>query len=630
MSRKRPQTNLALKEILISSKGVSPSQEEVYEAFDQLNGDHPWRDFVPEGYIDYSARILSEGRVTYFNFALAKEMGLISPEHSHELNPELKKKLVATFSLRIINEYDQSQKIRYSRKKTKDRQYMATRYLQLQHSNKLGKTSGDGRCIWNGTIQHLGKVWDVSSRGVGVTALAPGVIEAGKPLESGAAKYGYGCGMAELDELYGAAISAEIFHRHGLVTERMLAIIDLGNGNGIGVRAGQNLLRPAHIFLYLKQNNLSALRRAVDYFIVRQHRNGDWQFGIHHPQRYRLMLRHLVAHFAHFLALLDRHYIFTWLDWDGDNVLASAGIIDYGSVRQFGIRHDQYRYDDVQRYSTNLNQQIPKARQIMQTFAQIVDYLETSKKKPLTHFARDPSLKEFSRLVQKHLHLEFLNQLGFCPKDSYILLKTRRKKIEKIFRVFTTLERKKVKRSVQKVADGVNRPAAYNMKKAIYDLAQFFCDHCENLTDARYPLNELFHSMLSEYSGPKDAKLTPSTRRHLSEFQDHYRQLITLVTKASQQESRIITQEIFQRASIKNREDRMTGNALIHIVSEIMDARRRGLSDLETQKVIDSFIEQQSPISNDSLPKNTLSVGKRGEKLMATLMTLLEGHKEDI
>jgi transcriptional regulator with XRE-family HTH domain len=48
------------------------------------------------------------------------------------------------------------------------------------------------------------------------------------------------------------------------------------------------------------------------------------------------------------------------------------GIIDYGSVRQFGIRHDKYRYDDVERFSTNLNEQKNKARLIVQVFAQLV------------------------------------------------------------------------------------------------------------------------------------------------------------------------------------------------------------------------------------------------------------------
>lgn len=110
---------------------------------------------------------------------------------------------------------------------------MATRYLQLQHKDKTGRTSGDGRSIWNGEVEHNGVVWDVSSRGTGVTKLAPGAVEADKPLRSGSTAFGYGCGLADIDELVASAIMAEIFYKNNIPTERTLAVIDLGRGNGI-------------------------------------------------------------------------------------------------------------------------------------------------------------------------------------------------------------------------------------------------------------------------------------------------------------------------------------------------------------------------------------------------------------
>ncbi|MCB0386894.1 MAG: hypothetical protein KDD43_15980, partial [Bdellovibrionales bacterium] len=382
-----------------------------------------------------------------------------------------------TFSIRIINEFDKEHGIAYPKNRVKPHDHMATRYLQLQHQNKQGKTSGDGRCIWNGFFKGRNKVWDVSSRGVGVTCLAPGAVEAGRPLQSGSTDFGYGCGMAEIDELYGASIMAEIFHRQGLVTERMLAVIDLGDGLGIGVRAAPNLLRPAHLFLFLKQQDQAALKRAVDYFIVRQHRNREWKFGIHHKSKYRLMLKEVCRSFARFVAHLDRSYIFAWMDWDGDNVLANGGIIDYGSVRQFGLRHDQYRYDDVERFSTNLNQQIPKSRLMMQAFAQIVHYLETGKRLPLERFRRHPAIRHFDHMVQKSLRQEFLRQLGFPDKEADTLMKRYGRDVEKMYLNFVALERVKTRKEAQKVADGVNRPAVFNMRTLVRNLVQFYHDH---------------------------------------------------------------------------------------------------------------------------------------------------------
>lgn len=564
-----------------------------YSNFDQLDGDHPWRDFLPEGYIDYSVRVLPEGQVAYFNFNLAKEMGLIAPNHDHLLNEDLKKKLVSTFSLRIINEYDQKNSLRFPKKYLKPKKYMATRYLQLQHQNKKGRTSGDGRSIWNGVVRHQGSLWDVSSRGTGVTALSPGAVLAGRPLKSGSGNFGYGCGMADLDELLAASILAEIFHHQGINTERILTIIDLGNGQGIGVRAGKNLLRPAHIFPYLKQNRRDSLRQAFDYLIIRQHRNREWRFGIHHPQRYRLMLDQLVFSFANFASKLDRNYIFAWLDWDGDNVLASAGIIDYGSVRQFGIRHDLYRYDDVERFSTNLNQQIPKARQILQSFVQALDYLEKGKRRPISHFKNSAPLKKFDRLVHKQLRIEFLKQLGFSTLRAESLYQKNRIRVERTFKVFFFLESRKTTRKQQKLADGINKPAIYNMRKLIKLMASFYLDCSSHLNEADYPVEDLFKIILSEYAGPKDRRLTQSVRDNLNDFQTLYRQLIQLQAARSQHTLEYELRKISRQVEMLNREDRVTGNALIHIVGEIMDAYKKGLSSQELQQVVDECIEHR-------------------------------------
>src|SRR5947208_2999123 len=112
-------------------RGASARAEEEYSAFQQLDGRHPWQDRVPEGLILYPVRKLSGGKVSYFNFELAKEMGLIPKDHPQRLNKKLVQKILDTFCLRIINEYDQQHKTRFSTQTLKSHQYMATRYLQL-------------------------------------------------------------------------------------------------------------------------------------------------------------------------------------------------------------------------------------------------------------------------------------------------------------------------------------------------------------------------------------------------------------------------------------------------------------------------------------------------------------------
>ncbi|MFA7614508.1 MAG: hypothetical protein WCY48_09755, partial [Candidatus Caldatribacteriota bacterium] len=133
----------------------SPS---LYHAFERLNGDHPLKK-VSGVHVEYQARRRKGGKVRFFNFELAKEMGLIDEKHSNELNAELEKKILETFSLVIINEWDIENNIKFPQNEILPQTFMATRYLQLQHPDKLGRTSGDGRTIWNGTVEHKGTTW---------------------------------------------------------------------------------------------------------------------------------------------------------------------------------------------------------------------------------------------------------------------------------------------------------------------------------------------------------------------------------------------------------------------------------------------------------------------------------------
>ena len=606
----------------LNTRTLKSLSRDPYSTFDKLDGQHPWQSQVPEGFISYPVRRLGKGKVGYFNFSLAKEMGLLPKEHPDKLTPELKKKIIDSFSLRIINEYDQQNNKRYSPQMIKKNKFMACRYLQLQHENKQGKTSGDGRGIWNGSLSHNGKTWDVSSRGTGVTALAPGVVKAGFPLESGNTDHGYGCGLAEIDELYSGLIMSEIFHSYGVNTERTLAVIDFDNGFGIGVRAATNLLRPAHLFLYLKQENLCALRRATDFLIDRQYKNNEWRFSSKHPQKYDLLLDVICEKFSYFAAQMEREYIFTWLAWDGDNVLATAGIIDYGSVRLFGLRHDQYRYDDEDRYSTNLNEQRANARLTVQIFIQMVDYLKSSKKKPLNHYNNHPLLRKFDKNFSYQIHSYFLKQLGLKPTWIKNLMGQNPSLVKRMYENYVYLERMKVSKKLSKTDDGVNRPPKFNLKNLIRELPQQILDPVGYLPTTQ----SLFETIISEHSRTvADKKLQPSIKRRLEGFRSDYIKLLNHIS--TKKSNRNIIKTMVLNSEIYNRPDRITGNALIFIVEMLLKAKKRGLKYVELQSLISDFISQQSL----ALPSShNPPFRKNKNRLMKRALSIVDTHSEDI
>ena len=443
-----------------------------YRKFSHIDGSHPLRDAVPDGYIDYRVRSRHGAQLFYFNFDLARDMGLLAKTHPNRLTAGLKKAVIDTFALQIINEYDLQRGTSFPAADIRPLPCMATRYLQLQHPGRRGTTSGDGRSIWNGCFRHRGTVWDVSSCGTGATALSPAVAKEKRFFKTGDKKVSYGCGRADLLDGFSAALMSEIFHRQQIPTERTLAILSYPDGTSINVRAARNLLRPAHFFMAIKQNNLTALRRITDYYIERQTANGDWPAIGERKKAYRYLLERVAYDFASAAARFESDYIFCWLDWDGDNILMDGGIIDYGSLRQFGLYHHEYRYDDVERMSTTITEQKNKARYIVQTFAQGMEFLLHGHKKNIRCYRNHWSLRLFDQTFNSSRQERLLYRIGFKPELVNALMAGRGagRLIKQFMQVFSYFEKAKSARGPYEVGDGIMWNAVYCMRDVLREL----------------------------------------------------------------------------------------------------------------------------------------------------------------
>lgn len=592
----------------------------LYGQFDKIAKEHPLYKKVQDSCIPYQARVIRKARVGYFNFELAKEMGLIDEKHPHKMNPELEEKIIDTFSIRIINEYDKVHNVNYQKRVIKENTFIATRYLQLQHDSKTGKTSGDGRCVWSGTVKRGRVTWDINSRGIGVTALAPGVVKLNKPIKSGTGgKYGYDCGMAELDELFGAALNSKFFHLMGVNTERVLAIIDHGKNLGVGVRAGTNLLRPAHLFVYLKQGRYDELKKLTDYLIERQNKNNSWNFSSDHQKKYDLMLNEICISFAKQAALFERNYIFVWMEWDGDNILCDGGIIDYGSIRHLGLRHDQYKYDDVERFSTNLNQQRIKAKIIVQSFAQLCDFLKRKYKKPLKKFKNHKVLKDFDKIYENELLKIFLNQIGFDEVTSRRLLGKHRKKVERMYHHFSKLEKIKLNKKTRRIEDGINNPAFINMRKYPAVISQRFLENIHNFKKYHPNPKEIFYKIRSKKGHHK--KPTLSILRTIKKCGKAYKELI-LQTNLS---PKTILEKLNEATS--NQVLPLTGDGSIFIIEILMKKRKeKSISYQEMQTIIDNLACFQFKNINHLQKK----LSPRVQEIIDECVDIIEDYSEEI
>ena len=589
------------------NKPVKKTEKDIYKKFKQLNGSHPYKKTTPDAFIDYPARFRKGGKVRYFNFDLAKEMGLIPKDHPEVVTEELTKSIIETFAIIIINEFDEINNKKFPEDEIKDGKYMATRYLQLQHPDKKGKNSGDGRSVWNGQLKHSGQVWDVSSCGTGATKLSPATSKFNKFFESGDPSISYGCGYAEVDEGMAQALFSEVFHKNQVKTERALVVLEFEKGYAINVRAHKNLLRPSHFFTHLKQSDLESLKSLLDYHIDLQRNLEGWDKCPQGKGKYNFFLKNFAENFGEISATFENEYIFCWLDWDGDNILMDGSIIDYGSIRQFGLFHSEYRYDDVDRFSTSILEQREKARYIVQCFAQIIDYVEHGEKKSVTKFKKHICLDFFDERFEEVKNTNVLFKMGFSPKDCAYLMKYDLKETKEFRKIFSYFERAKSKKGIVKVADGISWDAIFCMRDILRELPQMIIARKDKITD-----EEFISILKSNYATKADLEMTSYRSKMIKSFQNIYWNLIEKAAKHNKQPFDKQVLAISMRSSVINKMERVTGDSISIIVEKILKQKNKMTSG-EIYKLIQDFSELQiyKPHEKPKLQKETKGLVKQ-------------------
>lgn len=551
------------------NKKINQSIDSIYNGFDQINGQHNLQNRVIESCVLYSARSRAKAKVVYFNFALGKEMGLILEDHAEELNDKLVQKLIDTFAIIIINEYDIEHKTHFDPASIKKFKYMATRYLQLQHPNKQGKTSGDGRSLWNGQFKFNNKQWDISSCGTGATCLSPAAAIQQKNFKSGDPSVSYGCGLSEIDEGIATLLMSEIFHRNSIKTERVLCVLRFPGNFSITVRAHNNLLRPSHLFSHLKQNNLVPLKNIVDFYIEKQFFNKEWSGNKKNIDNlYHFFLEKIIYTFAEMAAKFESEYIFCWMDWDGDNILMDGSIIDYGSVRQFGLYHNNYRFDDVERYSTTISEQKNKVKYMVKIFIQMVDFINKGKKSPLCKFSKSSYLKDFDRIFENKLQQNLLLKIGIKIEDAHFLIEKHLALVKKFQVAFKYFERVKSHEGLIDVPDGISWNAIFCMRDLLRELPLLYLSSEENITH-----QEFIDILKSDYATDEDLLLSTYRKKMINSFLKCYKKLINALVVFKKKEFDSILLEVSMRSSIINRYERITGDSITNVVARIMEKK---------------------------------------------------------
>jgi hypothetical protein len=384
-------------------------------------------------------------------------------------------------------------------------------------------------------------------------------------------------------------------------------------------------LRPSHFLVHLKQGNIQALDAVVGCFMERQERNGVLPRAADRRRRLGVFAREMARTFGRTAALLESEYIFCWLDWDGDNILADGGIIDYGSVRQLGLFHREYRFDDGPRFSTSLPEQRRKARLIVQNCAQIRDFLLTGDKAPLKSFARDPILQLFDHEFTATRLRRLLRAIGLPPELQATLLTEDLAAVQRFRRVHTYFEAARSARGVVKVPDGLNWNAIFSTRDLLRELPRRFLASL-----APIPATEFMEIALSNYATAEDRVLTPYRRRQAGAFQRAYLELLQAAADHAQMPMPRLLSLLAERAARINRYARITGDSVSHMVQALI-ARRRRLSSRMFHTVIERFIRDQVLDPDAGAAGSAPPVrGPEARRLLQGLTAVMEEYREGL
>ena len=340
-------------------------------------------------------------------------------------------------------------------------------------------------------------------------------------------------------------------------------------------------------------------------------------------------MRRITVAFARASAQFESEYIFCWLDWDGDNILTDAAIIDYGSVRQFGLYHHEYRYDDVERMSTTITEQKNRAKYIVQTFAQITDFLINGRKKNIRTFKQHDALKLFDEIFTKTKDEAVLYKMGFEVSMRRKLMENTAAMAEiKSFRkIYSYFERAKSRHGLYEVVDGITWDAIFCIRDIMRELPEYYLAGNDDMN-----AGEFMEILKSNYATGDDIVLSQGRKNKIRQFQHAYRALIHRASAISGKSARVILKEISARSALINRYERVTGDSIIHVAKQVINSHKH-LSADELHQIINKFITQQvlwpEYFQRSTMPHHKLR-NRKAKKAFESMLRIVKDCREGI
>jgi hypothetical protein len=239
--------------------------------------------------------------------------------------------------------------------------------------------------------------------------------------------------------------------------------------------------------------------------------------------------------------------------------------------------------------STTITEQKNKAKYIIQTFAQITDFVVTGNKSRIETFNHHKCMKDFDRIFEQVKDEALLYKIGFNEKASKALLENKQavNAIRKFRKVFSYFEAANSVKGKYNISDGVTCDAIFCIRDVLREMPVLMKDDKLPIAD-----KEFVDILKSNYATKKDLVIHRGRSVKIREFQKQYEGLIDKAVKLLGEGKDTVLGEIITRSSLINRYDRITGDAIISVAKKMI-RNRNSIPVNERHRLMTDFIIQQ-------------------------------------
>ena len=176
----------------------------------------------------------------------------------------------------------------------------------------------------------------------------------------------------------------------------------------------------------------------------------------------------------------------------------------------------------------------------------------------------------FDENFETQKNLNILNRMGLSPRKAKQVLKRNEQLIIDFRKTFSYFEQAKSVTGKVEIADGITWDAIFSMRNLLRELPLVF-----GFSEDHISAEDFIDMMKSDFALEQDLEVTGYRKQKIQLFQEQYLELMHITSKLFQESLSKTFEQASLRSLVINKSERITGDAVTHIVALLMKHRKK-------------------------------------------------------